>query len=147
MKQASRALTIFLGALLLADQVDNALVNAARRQRLAHLEHGAWWPVGYPAMEALEFGVHAVLFGILGALLSILLKQRRLAVVLACLLGLAFSALTLVAEPSLLFARYSHAPAWLWALSWSALYMPVPACALGAMMASKLSPDRTPHAA
>jgi hypothetical protein len=41
MKHLPRTLAAFVLALLLADQVSNALLNAARWQRIAHLDHGA----------------------------------------------------------------------------------------------------------
>jgi hypothetical protein len=149
MKHAWRTLAIFFMALLLADQVSTALLNAAKRQHLAHLEHGAWWPKSYPALELWELCVYVVLFGLLGAVLSLLLKQRKFAVTLAGLLGLGFSAIAFVVEPDLPFARYSHAPAWLWVLSWSALYAPTLACVLGALLAGKATshPHRAEHAA
>ena len=144
MKLALRVLAIFFGALLLADQVSTALLNVARRQHLAHLEHGAWWPSYYAALEVWEFFVYAMLFGLLGLLFSLLIRSRSLAVMLAGLLGLGFSVVAFVVEPDLPFVRYSHAPAWLWVLSWSVFYVPAIACTLGAILARKFSNHTRP---
>ncbi len=149
MKQALHALVAFFLALLLADQASNALLNAARRQHLAHLERGAWWPQGYAALELWELIVYVVLFALLGAAFGLLFKQRRFAATLAVHLGVAFSVIAFVVEPDLPFVRYSHAPAWLWVLSWSAFYMPALACVFGALLACRFTDhtQRAKHAA
>jgi hypothetical protein len=131
MKLALRTLAIFLLSLLIADQGSNVLLNAARRQYLAHLDRGAWWPAVGAALEGTEFIVYVLVFGLVGTVFARLFEQRLFATVLALLLGAGYSVLAFVFEPDLPFARYSHAPIWLWVLSWSSFYVPTIAALLG----------------
>jgi hypothetical protein len=133
MLYALRTLAIFFLSLLLADQVSSVLLNAARGQYLAHLERGAWWPTIGAALEGTELVVYALVFGLIGTVFTRLIAQRRLAIVLALLLGASYSVLAFAFEPELPFVRYSHAPTWLWALSWSSFYVPTIGAVLGAI--------------
>ncbi len=104
----------------------------ASAQRIAHLEHGAWWPNSFAAYETFEFLVYFTVFGVLGVVVARLFQQRFVAAALALAIGSTYSAVGFAVEPNLPFARYSHAPTWLWVLSWSLFYVPPIASALGA---------------
>lgn len=145
MKQASRAILIFLAALFGVDWISTAILNVANRQFIAHLDRGAWWPQWYATLETFELAVYFALFVLLGALFAGLFKRRAAAVALAFLLGAAFSAVTFAIEPNYPFVRYSHAPTWLWVLSWSQFYVPPIASALGAGVCGAILRNR--HAA
>lgn len=134
MNHALRTLAIFLITLVIADQGCTVLLNLVRGQYAAHLENGAWWPSVGAALECTEFFVYSLVFGLLGAALARLIARRQLAAVLALLLGAGYSVWAFVFEPDLPFVRYSHAPTWLWVLSWSRFYVPAIAAVLGAVV-------------
>jgi hypothetical protein len=118
--------------LLGADFLCNAAQKILVAQHLAHVETGAWWPEGTAAMEAIELLLYGSVFAIAGALVARINHSCR-GILFAVALGLAYSLLAFALEPNLPFARYSHAPTWLWVLSWSKFYMPVFSCAPAAL--------------
>ena len=132
MKQTLRAGVIFMVALFIANLISTAVLNIAKGQFIAHIDHGAWWPQGYATLEIFEFALYVVLFAVLGTLFARCFKRRVAAVAVALLLGATFSAVSFALEPNSPFVRYSHAPTWLWVLSWSQFYVPPIASALGA---------------
>jgi hypothetical protein len=134
MKHPLRTLLIALIALFSVDMLCTLVLNAARAQYVSHLERGAWWPQGYATFETIEFTLYAAVFMLLGTLFAQLFKRRPSAVALAFFVGAVYSLARFAMEPDLPFARYSHAPAWLWVLSWSQFYVPPIASGLGAVL-------------
>jgi hypothetical protein len=122
----------FLVTLFGVDYACSAARGALMDQYLAHLAHDAWWPKGYAVIELTELLLYGMVFAGAGAVIVRSFGYRRRGVVFAIALGLTYSLLRFALEPNLHFVRYSHAPAWLWLLSWSQFYVPVFACAFAA---------------
>jgi hypothetical protein len=127
-----KQVAMFLLALVAVDYLCTQIVNAARTQYLAHLDHGAWWPANFAALEFLELSIYGFVFAVVGVIISAAIKQKIQAVLVASALAITYSTVAFFIEPDLPFARYSHAPIWLWVVSWSQFYTPVLACTITA---------------
>lgn len=134
MKHAVRALAFFVLALFLVDLVCSSALHAGRAAFSAGLESGLWWMAGQPVVETFDLTVYAVLFFLFGAAFAYVFKGGIPSMLLALLFGGTYAALRFAVEPDLPFVRYSHAPAWLWVLSWSEFYMPPLASVLGVVV-------------
>ena len=124
----------FVIALFGVEFLCNAAHNALVLLQLAHIQTGIGWLDRYAAFETAELFVYVLIFGSVGALLARFTKSHR-SVVYALTFGIAHSLLAFAWEPTMPFVRYSHAPSWLWVLSWSQFYMPAIAGAVAAAIA------------
>jgi hypothetical protein len=92
------------------------------------------WLEWFASVEVLSALVHAVVFAIAGAVLAAVGGRLCRPLLLAILFGLVYSGMVFSLAPSgWLPVTYSHAPGWLWFLSWAPFYMPSLACLLGAL--------------
>lgn len=91
---------------------------------------------GYGGVEAAYWLLCFAFFAATGAILASKGESRASSIVFAVLLGAAFTVLSWLEGPRVM---YSHAPFWLWALAWGDLYVPAIAGVVGVWLWSRAS--------
>jgi hypothetical protein len=141
MKNALRLGAWFVVLLIATDQLAALVAAKLASVRVAYMDE-ARSPQPYESwlgssghLETLVLVSVAILFIVSGALLASRVSRPRQGLLLAVALGLSFTALRFLGNPWIV---YSHAPLWLWVLSWSPYYVPPVAAAVGAVLWSRL---------